>query len=190
MTSPSVTARSAPLVTESSTTRRSTAAADPTLAGVLSNGPHHEDSTGAPILRQPPANGSTAIPTREHHRGGSPIHCAPARRRALRDRSPPSPRGASSSLHPSVNTVRPRPSGCGHCVLTPGPLRLPIGSHAPNLWFGAPRDAQVDDKRGAVTRTFHNNAGWVGHPETPIKPSPGLATPADWSWADRPGTAQ
>src|SRR5271169_331316 len=26
----------------------------------------------------------------------------------------------SSSLHPDVNTVRPRPSGCGRSVLTPG----------------------------------------------------------------------
>ena len=46
-------------------------------------------SMGAPFQRQPPANGSTAISTREHHRGGSPIHCVPAHRRAPRDRSPP-----------------------------------------------------------------------------------------------------
>ena len=86
----SVRPRSAPQLTESSTTRRSTAAADPILAGVLSSRPQLEDSTGAQIPRQPPANGCPVTPTRVHHRGGSPIHRAPARRR-VRPRSPPPP---------------------------------------------------------------------------------------------------
>jgi hypothetical protein len=45
---------------------------------------------------------------------------------------------ASSSLLPGVNTfvLGLRPAGAA--LLTPGPLRLLKGSHAPNLWFGAP----------------------------------------------------
>jgi hypothetical protein len=39
------------------------------------------------ILRQPPAHGKIAVPTRGQHRGGTPIHCAPARRH--RPRPPP-----------------------------------------------------------------------------------------------------
>ena len=81
------------VVTEFSTTRRSTAAADLTLAGVIPSSPPKRTVTGAPIQRQQPAYGSTAIPTREHHRGGYPIHCAPARRRAL-GRPPPGSRGS------------------------------------------------------------------------------------------------
>jgi hypothetical protein len=69
--SPSVSAESAPRLTEPSTTRRSTAAADPILAGVIPTVPRTEDVMGAPIQRQLPANGSIAILTREHHRGGS-----------------------------------------------------------------------------------------------------------------------
>jgi hypothetical protein len=68
-------------VTELIATRRSTAAADPTLAGAISNGPTPVGTvTDAPILRTPSAHGKTAILTRVQHRGGSPIHCAPARR--------------------------------------------------------------------------------------------------------------
>src|SRR5919106_6529096 len=96
----SVPARSAPPLTDSSTTRRSTAAADPILAGVLPRRPHLGGSTGAPIPRQPPANGCPAIPTRVHHRGGSPIHCAPACRPA-HPRPPPTPhRGAQEQPPP------------------------------------------------------------------------------------------
>jgi hypothetical protein len=80
---PSVSARSAPRLTEPSTTRRGTAAAVPILAGVVPTIAVLEDVTGAPIQRQSPANGFTAIATRVHHRGGSPIHCAPARRSVL-----------------------------------------------------------------------------------------------------------
>jgi hypothetical protein len=40
----------------------------------------------------------------------------------------------SSSLHPGVNTVRPRPSGSGRSVLTPGPHRLLKNNQAPHLW--------------------------------------------------------
>ncbi len=47
MSFPLVTARSAPLVTESFTMRRSTAAADPILAGVTSRRPRSEGSMGA-----------------------------------------------------------------------------------------------------------------------------------------------
>jgi hypothetical protein len=88
--SPSISARSAPRLVEPSTTRRSTAAADPILAGVTPTIAPSEDVTGALIQRQLPAHGFTAITTREHHRGGSPIHCAPARRRWLA-RPPPIP---------------------------------------------------------------------------------------------------
>ena len=90
---PSLSARSAPRLSEPSTTRRSTAAADPILAGVTPTIAPCDDVTGAPIQRQPPANGFTAISTRVHHRGGSPIHCAPARRRWLARPPPPSARG-------------------------------------------------------------------------------------------------
>ena len=89
----SLSARSAPRLIEPSTSRRSTAAADPILAGVTPTIARCGDVTGAPILRQQPANGFTAIPTRVHQRGGSPIHCAPARRRWLARPPPPSPRG-------------------------------------------------------------------------------------------------
>ena len=64
MTFSSVGARSAPRLTEPSTTRRSTAAADPKLVGVTPTIAPREGVTGAPILRQLPANGSTAITTR------------------------------------------------------------------------------------------------------------------------------
>jgi hypothetical protein len=90
---PSSSARSAPRLVEPSTTRRSTAAADPILAGVMPPIALREDATGAHIQRQPPANGFTAISTRVHHRGGSPIHCAPARRRWLARPPPRSARG-------------------------------------------------------------------------------------------------
>ena len=90
---PSVNARSAPRLVEPSTTRRSTAAADPILAGVTPSIVPRDDVTGAPIQRQLPANGFTAISIRVHHRGGSPIHCAPARRRWLARPPPPSARG-------------------------------------------------------------------------------------------------
>jgi hypothetical protein len=89
---PSASARSAPHLVEPSTTRRSTAAADPILAGVMPTIAPREDVTGAPIQRHLPANGFTAILTRVHHRGGSPIHCAPARRRWLARPPPISPR--------------------------------------------------------------------------------------------------
>ncbi len=93
MVSQSTSARSAPWLLEPPTTRRSTAAADPILAGVTPNIAPREGVTGALIQRQPPANGFTAISTRVHHRGGSPIHCAPARRRWLARPPPPSLRG-------------------------------------------------------------------------------------------------
>ena len=93
MNFPSSGARSAPRLVEPSTTRRSTAAADPILAGVVPTIAPCEHVTGAPIQRQPPANGFTAISTRVHHRGGSPIHCAPARRRWLARPPPPCARG-------------------------------------------------------------------------------------------------
>jgi hypothetical protein len=50
MKTPSVRARSAPLVTESSTTRRSTAAADPTLAGAIPKAPPPR-TPWAPLFR-------------------------------------------------------------------------------------------------------------------------------------------
>ena len=90
---PSLSARSAPRLSEPPTTCRSTAAADPILAGVTPTIAPCDDVTGAPIQRQLPANGFTAITTRVHHRGGSPIHCAPARRRWLARPPPPSARG-------------------------------------------------------------------------------------------------
>jgi transposase len=90
---PSLSARSAPRLIEPSTTRRSTAPADPILAGVTPTIAPCDDVTGALIQRQPPANGFTAISIRVHHRGGSPIHCAPARRRWLARPPPPSARG-------------------------------------------------------------------------------------------------
>jgi hypothetical protein len=90
---PSASARSAPRLVEPSTTRRSTAAADPILAGVVPTIPPREDATGALIQRQLPAHGFTAISIREHHRDGSPIHCAPARRRWLARPPPITTRG-------------------------------------------------------------------------------------------------
>jgi hypothetical protein len=160
MITTAVTARSAPLVTESSTTHRSTAAADSTLAGVLSNGPHHEDSTGAPILREPPANGCPAIPTRVHHRGGSPIHRAPTRRRA-QPRSPPSPpRVSSSSLHPGVNTVRPRPHGLRALRVDPGaPSTAQPHTHKRRT-SGSTRPKRPPRTRlSTIDKPFHINAG-------------------------------
>ena len=50
---PSLSARSAPPLSEPSTTRRSTAAADPILAGVTPSSAPSESVTGAPIPRQP-----------------------------------------------------------------------------------------------------------------------------------------
>jgi hypothetical protein len=90
---PSASARSAPRLVEPSTTRRSSAAADPILAGVVPTIAPCEDVTGAHIQRQLPANGFTAISIRVHHRGGSPIHCAPARRRWLARPPPIAARG-------------------------------------------------------------------------------------------------
>ncbi len=90
---PSVSARSAPRLVEPSTTRRSTAAAEPILAGVMPTIPPREDGTGVSIQRQLTANGFTAISIRVHHHGGSPIHCALARRRWLVRPPPISPWG-------------------------------------------------------------------------------------------------
>ena len=50
----------------------------------------------------------------------------------------------SSSLHPGVNTVRPRPPGSGRSVLTPGPHRLLSSNQAPHLWCVASKDGQTD----------------------------------------------
>ena len=66
-------------------TRRDTAAAEPTPAG---NPTTATGGTDAQILGHPSAKRRTAIPTREHHCGGSPIHNVPARRHQL-ERSPP-----------------------------------------------------------------------------------------------------
>jgi hypothetical protein len=71
-------------------TRPDTAAAEPIPAG----NPTTADISGtdAQILGHPSAKRCTAIPTREHHCGGSPIHDVPARRHRLQ-RSPPQPTG-------------------------------------------------------------------------------------------------
>jgi hypothetical protein len=76
---------------EYSTTRRDTAAAGSIPAGnptTTGNG-----ATDAQILGHPPAQRRTAIPTREHHCGGAPIHDVPARPRALGRPPPPPLRG-------------------------------------------------------------------------------------------------
>ena len=68
----------------------------------------------------------------------------------------------SSSLLPSVNTVRPHPSGSGRSVLTPGPHRLHRAIE--RRTFGASRSKDSDrDLRGEVDRPFHIIiAGTVG----------------------------
>ena len=69
--------------------------------------------------------------------------------------------GASSSLLPGVNTVRPHPSGSGRSVLTPGPHRLLKAIK--RRTSGASRSKDGDkDLRGEVDRPFHIIAGRVG----------------------------
>jgi len=58
MVFPSASVRSAPRLVEPSTTRRSSAAADPILAGVVPTIAPREHATGAPTQRHLPANGS------------------------------------------------------------------------------------------------------------------------------------
>ena len=57
----------------------------------------------------------------------------------------------SSSLHPGVNTVRPRPSGSGRSVLTPGPHRLLSSNQAPHLWCVATKRQSDGPLRGRLT---------------------------------------
>jgi hypothetical protein len=71
-------------------TRRDTAAAEPIPAGNPTTA--HIGGTDAQILGHPSAKRCTAIPTREHHCGGSPIHDVPARRHRSQ-RSPPERQG-------------------------------------------------------------------------------------------------
>ena len=59
--------------------------------------------------------------------------------------------GPSSSLHPGVNTVRPRPSGSGRSVLTPGPHRLLSSNQAPHLWCVAVKRRSDGPLRGRLT---------------------------------------
>jgi hypothetical protein len=66
-----------------------------------------------------------------------------------RSRSTLTARGVSRNLHPNVNTRSSSPFGLWALRVAPGPLRLLIGCHAPNLWFGAPREDEVSGKRGA-----------------------------------------
>ena len=62
---------------EATPTRRDTASADATPAGIPTTAPC---GTTAQILGHPSAYRRIAIPTREHHCGGAPIHDVPARR--------------------------------------------------------------------------------------------------------------
>jgi len=68
---------------------------------------------------------------------------------------------SSSSLHPGLNTVRPRPSSCGRCVLTPGPRRLLMA--VKRRTSGASRSKQVKTSvSGNLDIPFHIIAGTVG----------------------------
>jgi hypothetical protein len=71
-------------------TRRDPAAANLTPAGNPTTAPPR--GTDAQILGHLLAKRCTAIPTREHHCGGSPIHHVPARPHSLQ-RAPPNPTG-------------------------------------------------------------------------------------------------
>ena len=169
MISPSLSARSAPRLSEPFTTRRSTAAADPILAGVTSSVLLCESVTDAlfrgnhlrmallrfrlayiivAVLR------STAL---RHVVDGSLDH-----RRHRHGET-------NSSLHPGVNTVRPHPFGLRALRVDTGapPTAQKQSGTAPLV-----RRVQKTVRRtGAreVDRPFHFiNAGTVGHSGTMV----------------------
>jgi len=57
----------------------------------------------------------------------------------------------SSSLHPGLNTVRPRPSDCGRCVLTPGSPSSAQLHSSPHLWCVALRSWKKQASREVLT---------------------------------------
>ena len=65
----------------------------------------------------------------------------------------------SSSLHPGVNTVRPRPSGSGRSVLTPGPHRLLRSNQARAPLVRRDQEAVRRTDAREVDRPFHIIAG-------------------------------
>ena len=159
----SLSARSAPRLSEPSATRRSTAAADPILAGVTPTIVACDDVTGALTQRQPPANGFTAISIRVHHRGGSPIHCAPARRRWLARPPPPSARGDEEQPPPRRQYRSSSPFGLRALRIDVGaPPTAQERSGAAPLVRRGPKDSS-QDLRGGVDTPFHIiAAGMVG----------------------------
>ena len=168
---PSLSARSAPRLSEPSTTRRSTAAADPILAGVTSSVPLCEGVTDAPIrgdyLRMAFLRFRLAY-----------IMVAILRSTALRrvvDGSLDHHRHAhgetSSSLLPDVNTVRPHPSGSGRSVLTPGPHRLLKNNQAPHLWCVASKRQSERPSRGRLTGRSTSTPGTGTHSSARSSPS-------------------
>src|ERR1043166_8494186 len=90
---------------EPTSTRRDTASADVNPAGITTTG--LTVGTHAHNPGHPSAIRCTAITTREHQCGGSPIHDVSTRPPHLQ-RSPPRPRGEPRSTRPpAVKVVRP-----------------------------------------------------------------------------------
>ena len=137
MVFPSASARSAPRLVEPSTTRRSTAAADPILAGVTPSVLLCEGVTGAPIQRQPPANGFTAISiTRTSSwRFSDPLRS-----------------GASSMARPAATAVS---TGNGVAASTPTSIPFVLalsGLRALRIDVGAPPTAQEQSSAAPLVR--------------------------------------
>ena len=154
---PSLSARSAPCLSEPSTTRRSTAAADPILAGVTPSIASLRRCHGRPYSE---ATTCEWLYCDSDSRTSSWRFSDPLRSGAssMARSTTAHPHGeTSSSLHPGVNTVRPHPSGSGRSVLTPGPHRLLRNNQAPHLWCVASKRQSEGPPRGRLTRALCND---------------------------------
>ena len=160
----SVSARSAPGLTESSTTRRSTAAADQILAGVppaalFSRTPREPLLRGTylrmAVLRFRLAYFIVAV-LRSTTLRRVVEHFLALHHEVFGE--------SGSSLHPGLNSVRPRPADCGRWVLTRGPRRLLMSSQAPHLWCVALKNRGNERRiRGLTYRsTSTQGQGWHG----------------------------
>jgi len=158
---PGTLARSAPPLIESSTTRRSSAAAEPILAGVTPSGPPLEDPTGAQILRHLPAHGCSAIfdlrPS--SWRSSDPPRSGASLSTSSVTATPSSGRRVAASTPASTPFVLALRAAGAACV-TPGPRRLlRCNQHRTS---GASRSKLGRNKLpGGLDRPFHIITGRV-----------------------------
>ena len=149
---PGTLARSAPQLAESSTTRRSTAAAEPILAGVTPSGPPLEDPTGAQILRHLPAHGCSAIfdlrPS--SWRSSDPPRSGASSSTAQVTATPSSRRRVAASTPASTPFVLALRTAGAACVTPGSPSSAQLHS-SPHLWCVALRSWKKQASREVLT---------------------------------------